>query len=347
MAYRKRRLPDFPGFGRDGHALIANPWGTSSLALLAGWNPGDTEAEQDYFANTRESDVWDVADDPAIERGLWVRRMRRAPFSPRHNFGAAKVGTNVHLYGSDTQDGRYVMDHWVSPGPTTWRCHLPTNAGATMPVTDRVLAIPAVLPDGTPLMIGGETMPGSIGPSHAAVRRTDIWGLVAGTWTQLIANCPALPRSAVERAPIHNVGGTDYLYLISGGDYAKTALDRSVCRVEATVAAVSDPDAWEVVTEEAEFPGRIYASPVSWDGKLWLIGGSAPGAPGASEGGNLSIIWVSDDHGATWADSGLSIPHRHAAATAVWNDRIVIIGGSGDDHRKRDVCVIEKVEEEE
>ena len=316
---------------------------TRALYVLGGWNPGDTPTEQDYFPTTRANDIWKCASFANLERGIWTRVMRAAQWSPRHSFGCVEDQLDrVHVFGSDGQAGFYVMDHWIGgASPTLFRRIRPTNAGDAMPMSDRLLAIPGHLPSiGDTLMIGGETMPGLVGPAHAPVRRTDIWGYREsdGFWRQVIANCPALPRSAIQKAAIHSVAGVDYLYLFTGGSYDQADLNRQVWRCP--VAAVGNAASWQQVTAVAAWPGRIYSCIESWDGKLWVICGN-----GAA--GNLGDIWNSADNGATWLNTGLTIPIRHAAASCVWDDggesRIVITGGSGDDHRKRDVWVIESV----
>ncbi len=123
-----------------------------------------------------------------------------------------------------------------------------------------------------------------------------------------------------------------------GGRYEDSTHNREVWR-----AAVPALNVWERVTASAAWTGRFYSCIESWDGKLWVICGNGPETIGGAGGKNLGDIWNSSDAGLTWVNTGLTIPKRHAAASCVWNNRIIITGGSGDDHRKNDVWVIEIV----
>lgn len=347
MAFQLRRVPNAPWMGRDGHAMLAAKMGAAEdrLFVMGGWNPGDSYAEQEYFANTRTNDIWVCDSLGDLERGKWTRAKRAAQWSPRHSFGATTDYSGyVNVYGSDVQDGYYVMDHWIGASPGSFRRIRPTNNFSLMPVTDRVLFIPAAIPtiDDT-LMIGGETMPSVVGPPHAQQRHTDIWGYRTndGAWRQVIANCPALPRGAIQKAVVHDIAGVKYLYLYTGGDYDQTDCDKEVWRCP--VANLATAGSWQMVTSNAPWVGRIYSCIESFAGALWVIGGSRVGAAGSSTNGNRGDIWYSLDGGLTWTEAPFTIPPRHAhATTVIWN-KIIISGGSGDDHRKNDVWVIEDV----
>jgi Big-like domain-containing protein len=73
------------------------------------------------------------------------------------------------------------------------------------------------------------------------------------------------------------------------------------------------------------FTPRYRASAVSWRGKLWLVGGRPMPLLG---GGTSSEVWNSDD-GNQWtrvtADGGF--PGRTPGSTAVFNDRLWLLGG--------------------
>lgn len=349
MAYQIRRLPDAPWPGRDGHAMLAAKLGAGSqrLVVMGGWNPGDTAAEQDYFPDTRTSDVWICESLADLEKGVWTRHRRASAWSARHNFGCVETtgfDDKVHVFNADVQDGFYRMDHWVGSSPGVFLRNRPTNAGHTMPMDERVLAIQGYdRPYADVLCFGGEKIPGVVGPpGESAVRHTDLWGFRAtdGNWRQIIANCPALPRSAVNKAVEHVIGATRYIYLYTGGDYAQSDMDSEVWRCPSGL--LHDSGSWELVAT-APWQGRIYSCIESWNGSLWMIGGNRTGGTGASANGNLGDIWYSADNGVTWTEAAFTIPNRHAAATAVWNNKIIITGGSADSARLNDVWVIEDV----
>ena len=356
MAFALARYADAPWAGRDGHMMVAAKLGAPAPQLIVGggWAPPESAATRRDFPNTRSNDLWSTASRATLKIGLWNELIREAPWEPRHNFcyGEDERG-RLHLALGDPQFGFYKGDHWIGAYPASWKRQRPTNAFGTLPGgMQRVLGIPAVIPplaadtSSDFLVLGGETLPGSIGPEeegHAEQRFTSVFGYrnSDGQWREVIANCPALPRSCVNKAVVHEAGGVKYLYLFTGGDYAQKALDSRVwrCRVD----LISDAGSWQLVNAAAPWVGRTYAAIASCYGMLWVIGGSHLGAPGSTAAGNRGDIWYSPDHGVTWIEAPFTIPPRHAHGAEPFDGVLAISGGSRDDARLNDVWVIEDV----
>ena len=79
---------------------------------------------------------------------------------------------------------------------------------------------------------------------------------------------------------------------------------------------------WTTVTKNAQFPGRRHHRALSFDNKLWVIGGY--------DGGYLDDAWWSTD-GVDWyaATKNAEFGGRYSHAAAVHNGKMWVIGGFG------------------
>lgn len=294
----------------DGLGAIVTDFGgretTKSLYVMGGWNPLDPV----NFPTHRHNRIYRCASDAALLAGTWELRKMQAQWSPRHSFGLVEAPDGLlHVFGSDLQDGRYVNDHWSCRFDHQFRL-----SNAACPWGDRVLFITAMF-NGEMLVIGGQTLPEMMGPDSTLVHYTDIWGWNGNQgWRQLVQNCPALPRCTVDHAVVLG----DRLYLYGGGTYMPGEYDTEVWR-----SGVNDLTTWEMVTNAPGWCARAYPNCAAWDGKLWIVGGSAPGI------GNLGDTWYSADEGVTWTKLPGLIPARHAAGLVVFGDKLTLLGGNG------------------
>lgn len=107
--------------------------------------------------------------------------------------------------------------------------------------------------------------------------------------------------------------------------YTVTTEDRTV-RVY-TVAVIVQR--WIPATTNAEFTPRDGAGALSFQGKLWLLGGWRSDGENFDER-TCSEVWVSNDDGKTW-EKGLDAPWgaRHCAGWVVFENRMWVISGDG------------------
>ncbi|MBS9462251.1 hypothetical protein KIM67_07500 [Flagellimonas sp. 389] len=82
----------------------------------------------------------------------------------------------------------------------------------------------------------------------------------------------------------------------------------------------------EAVTTDAPFDARFYHTSVTFDGKLWVIGGFS------NNEGNLNDVWYSED-GATWtqATDAAAFNGRSGHTSVTFDNKLWVIGGSGND----------------
>lgn len=364
MTYTLTRLPDAPFIGRDGLAAVAGRFGGSveELLVYGGWTQNDPINAPRFSMN----DIWLARD---LKRGDWQLIRKHAQWSERHNFHAlTSFANSVHIIGSDTQQGIYTDDHWVSGNRRDFRL-----VEEECPWGPRVLSMGCRFGDWL-LVMGGQTAPWAAGPttSRDPIYYSDIWGCVwdssgVAPWVKLADNLPCFPRGMIDKAVVHDGA----IYLIGGGCYEPRTVTSEVWRIDYKVPEPEqdeeqdgeqdgesgegdgqgeppppppkpDPDPEPepkqfiaTLVSEGQFAPRGYHNVESWDGKLWIIGGYSP------EAGNMGDILYSEDGGVTWIDSGLSVPPRHAAALVVYQDKLTLIAGNGQPMR-RDVWQIER-----
>ncbi len=114
-----------------------------------------------------------------------------------------------------------------------------------------------------------------------------------------------------------------YIYIIGGG-YYQTKVGSRIFRND--VYRSPDGFVWELVTANAPWEPRIYASVASYAGRLWITSGLRPDTdPGGTE---VSDIWYSGDGKSWFKLSGEPWTGRHAASIAVYEDRLIVLAGT-------------------
>lgn len=308
--YQWTQRPSMPFTGRDGPGLIAGKFGgsTEELWLYGGWN---SDALDEFPTKTCNQ----IIRCDNIITGAWSMRRKFGQFLPRHCFGVVEDFSGaLNIYGSDSQAGRYISDHWASGNRIDFKLE-----GDACPWGPRILGIPCRFGDDI-LMIGGQTLPAYVGPGTKLIAYTDIWkwqrnNADQGPWRQASTDCPALPRGMVDKA----VEFQGELWLFTGGIYGPPhTYDTKVWK---TVGR--NLKNWiEVPTIGEKWCARGYANVAAWDGKLWVVGGYSEAT------GNLGDTWFSDD-GARWHKLAQPIPPRHAAGLVVYQDKLTLVAGNG------------------
>lgn len=102
---------------------------------------------------------------------------------------------------------------------------------------------------------------------------------------------------------------------------------------------------WELLTAKAEWAGRFWFSYISFDNKIWLMGGWNYHNDSNSENGNQNDVWVSED-GRNWMQlsDNDQWPNRHSQLTWIKNNALYIssgYGGGGTARMYNDIWVCE------
>jgi hypothetical protein len=88
------------------------------------------------------------------------------------------------------------------------------------------------------------------------------------------------------------------------------------------VWSTTDGVTWNQATANAAWPWRYFFSAASFNGQMWVMGGT-----GAS--GDLNDVWASPD-GATWTDitPTAEFPARDSHSSTVYNGRLWVVAGT-------------------
>ncbi len=268
--------------------------------LLGGWWPdGGTEWGSDVTTNA----IWSSADlenwqlelphDPAPPTTGPNARWRR-----RHTFMTAVKDGYLWVLGGDASDGAIPSDVWRSNDGVSWE-----RVAASAPWGPVYLPIIGVF-QGAFHVLGG------FSPTDWKARR-DHWRSVDGV------NWDRLPDMPFARASVTNaVVKDDRLFVIGGKTGDINGDDRP------TDTWSWNGIDWVQTSSSAEWPGREWIGTASYDGKLWVLTGSART--------NLGGLRYSEDSGATWVEAGqFAWPGSHADGITVGPHGIAIASGNG------------------
>ncbi len=329
-SYGFNRVASGPAWtARDGALLF--PMNNGDIVMFGGWNsqPGflfdsDTsKTTNEVYVSTDQGVSWSLrlAGDYTYDAGAVGSCDPADRPTPRHAFGAAQIGDDIYIIGSDPFNGPAgyynlatgpgTSDVWkTSDGGLTYT--LQTTTGAFGPV---VLHMCGADPNtGVLYCFGGQT-----DLADATTVRTSCFKSIdqGVTWTA-IASMPLAVGIVMSPLPFHD----GKLWVIGGGAYDQDAIDfvyRNSVMAFDTVA-----ETWTTVSADGVAPWvpRIYPTTKAFEGKLWVI-----------NGGNVinyGDVWSSSD-GVTWTEQTIT-PWRtsHADGAAVLADRIVIGPGNGD-----------------
>jgi hypothetical protein len=172
-------------------------------------------------------------------------------------------------------------------------------------------------------IVGGNHMETSSGSTL-----NDVWSSSDGiNWTQVTSAAPWSSRGShqciVFDGKMWVLGGFSYSYTSSGGT-ARTEFNDVWCS--------SDGLHWTQKTSSAAWGKRYVFQCVSFNGKLWVLGGAKVGSPLYDD------VWSSPD-GIVWTREGSSVlwGQRARFQAVVLNSRIWILGGQGSSVNLNDV----------
>ncbi len=302
---------------RDGAGALVY---RDSLYLIGGWNPYDTI----YFPRTCSNDVWSSKDGNSwklVKRNSFANKdfNPNSDWEGRHTAGYVVFDGKMWIVGGDLSQNHYQFGVWNSTNGKDW---VRVNKDKPVPWGPRVLHITATFKDKI-WVIGGQTLP-QFAESEEKLFN-DIWNSSDGiTWTKVeIAGDQFKPRGAICGSVVFK----DRLWIIGGGTYDTPSSPERVCYSD--VWSTADGVNWKCHTENAGWRPREYHNVITFDGKMWVLGGASTGKE------NYNDVWYSDD-GENWKELKNTpwLP-RHAASVFVSQENIVFTSGSvREDKRK-------------
>lgn len=149
----------------------------------------------------------------------------------------------------------------------------------------------------------------------------DVWSSSDGKdWKLEVAEAPWAKRTHGQAVVFDGK-----IWVMGGGSRAPKASPRN------DIWCSSDGRNWELVTESAPWPARLWFSAVVYRDHLWVLGGWS------EKDGNYGDVWYSKD-GKSWTEfkSGAIWSKRHEHAAFVFKDKIWVAGGAAEPKYKLD-----------
>lgn len=268
----------------------------NKMWLLGGWNPSKYPV--------CNSEVWSSGD------GTNWKLETIAPWEGRHTAGYVVFKDKMWVIGGDINSGHYQNDVWNTDDGINW-----VKVTDSLPWKDRVLFYTTVFKDRI-YVIGGQRMT-TVSPQELNLDPSelysDVWSTTDGVnWTKELEQGPWLSRGLISGSAVLN----GHIWMLGGGTYAQTIPRQFYNDVWNT----ADGKSWKQVSANAGWAPREYQSVLTFDNKLWIVGGYG-------RTGNLDDTWYSAD-GVQWEKVTPSFyDARHAASAFVFQNSIWLTGG--------------------
>ena len=264
----------------------------NSLWVIGGMQPASPEI---YY-----SEVW------RSENGKnWTEVTPDGGFGGRAGHRSVVFDNRIWIIGGRDGDTKKPLnDVWYSSDGITWH-----QATAAAPFAPR-WSFGLTVSDGRMWVIGGSANDGT--PVN------DVWYSSDGiTWIQASPHAGFSPRMDLSATTF---GGK--IWVTGGFDWSRHFND---------LWSTGDGNGWTEVSDHATYPERRYQKTEVADDRMWIIGGIGGDTP--YNWRYLTDVWYSPD-GKTWtrATEHAGFPGRYEFTTAVFNNRLWVIGGtSGND----------------
>jgi hypothetical protein len=224
-----------------------------------------------YNNYTYYADMWRSAD------GInWTRTAQAAPFGERWGHSMIAFNGELLVVGGFVNDGNGIFipanDVWRSTDGITW-----TQVTQVTNYTVRAL-FKAVIFNGRLWLVGGYNHGG---PWVAAVSTAD-----GATWRTESVSLPTAERLLI------SVAAHDGNLWITGGGTTENSPDGNPVYSN-LIWRSPDGVNWTQVNAGPRYSGRVDASMVSFDNRLWVLGGT-------NSSSMNNDVWVSADDGLNW-----------------------------------------------
>ncbi|MDD1695167.1 MAG: hypothetical protein LUQ71_10625 [Methanoregula sp.] len=245
---------------------------------------------------------------PAIwssENGVnWTRETDQAAFGSRYGHRSIVFDNKIWVIGGrNTTTWDPMNDVWYSSDGTNWNCateHAPFAPRWDFGITTF---------NSEMWVIGG---------SEDGILHNDVWHSSDGmNWTKATAEAAFPPRMEITANDFESK-----IWVTGGFDWSQHFNDQWNSK---------DGVNWTKVADHAAYPERRYHRVEVADNKLWLIGGI--GGEDPYNWHYLTDVWYSSN-GTDWteATAQAEFPGRYEYTTAVFDNKLWVIGGtSGDD----------------
>jgi hypothetical protein len=262
------------------------------------WLTGGSSGLGDY-----KNDVWTSADGVN-----WTQVTANAGFPGRYLHSAGSINGRLVITGGETATASYVNDVWSSADGAHW-----TQSTGVSPFVGRTYAGSAVY-NGRLFIAGGEYAAAQVstppnGPGLILFNTDDIWSTADATsWTQMTPFAPVFAGSY----NVQQLNGK--LWILGGNDGSKSRNE---------VWSTPDGAHWSQSATTGIFPSRFSPGTVSFNNRLWVVGGSSD--DGTKD---LTDVWSSAD-GSAWtnATSTAAFGSRHGQSVVALGNQMFVIGG--------------------
>ncbi len=293
------------------------PW--TPIRTSALWSPRDSAALVSHndrlwmFGGSAPNQGLDLGDSWSTDDGIdWRKETDRAAWTPSAStMSAAFAGRMWRMGGFVKNENHFlpISEIWSSVDGRNWRLDTANpgwearGGGALVVHTERLW------------LLGGTRHPRNEGDQPTL---SDVWSTENGVnWTKVTLQAPWRPR-AFHTTIAHN----GRLWIMGGGYWSKKPA------FYGDVWSSLDGLNWEEHSSQAVWPGRIWATAASYNGLLWIMGGST-----SRSRDGTNDIWYSAD-GSNWypyLTSKVWSP-RLAHSTVVFKDQLLVLAGSDIDY---------------
>ncbi|WP_445355262.1 Ig-like domain-containing protein [Microbulbifer sp. EKSA008] len=283
----KQVSEETPFMAREDHQLVSHD---NKLWVIGGSEGGSPN---------NINDIWSSTDGVR-----WQQETESTPFSSRENHQAISFTGKIWLIGgrSGGMFSGLRNDIWSSIDGVNWQQH--TKTDEIPPRTQHQ----AIYYKNKYWIIGG-----------SGSSKNDIWSSSNGADWTLATDSPNFPFSYRHQVAIHN----EKMWLVGGNDGACCEQSHGL---KNDVWSSIDGIDWKLESETPGFSARFGHQLISYDERLWLIGGTEDyGDTGKKD------IWSSID-GINWTLVTDNPPFisRHFHQALNFNNKIWVFGGKGD-----------------
>jgi hypothetical protein len=260
----------------------------------------------------RKNDVWASSD------GInWTEVNPNAEFSPRYAHTVAVFGDKIWIIGGEDDDGAK-NDVWFSDDGINWK--LATSSAGFSPR----LAHAAVVFDEKMWVVGG-SVPNELGE----VMESDVWYTTNGvTWTQATAS------------PGFDGRFFHYGFVFDNKMWIMGGLDRLEYKND--IWSSMDGFTWVKEADDVDaVRTHLHCGVNVFDNKIWIIGGTELNDGNPADNIKNDVLFSRD--GITWQEVTDDAPFstRVLAASAVFENKLWILGGLDTSGILKDVWTID------